>query len=677
MKKMVASACVTATMLSAALGCGLLQSDPVAKFINEKFPPVSLDQQRHQAISSAAGALSTLNAPNIAFGARTDDLETTLSTAPLRELGIRRVRVRGDDELLRIEGEFSHRFVDAGPDASAETKALLIRLSPEVSGEAVIYAGITSATTSNAPHETELHLKLLPVFHSIRVKSVVLEGKADVSIIGNLLEDLLNRYADNVTGELARSPIMDVVVPTGFSDTLDVSRAIRVVSRDIDAQVKIEAQPVTSPVRLLGVAWLVTDRSVSGLAQLVPVDSAIVGPTVGAPLTYPEVKRNFERLVADSFQLPQEPEGPWFAVRKDLVASIVNAAVSQAAACVSARGEAREQLSQRIAFPDETTVDCTPTRDCSPRRSCDFEPCRDTRSCNRCLVTNPSTGGCVQRGNDPACEIAKAVENERCRVEAAGRRLDCERLKAQEKATCELEKSGEKVLCEAGKEALKRLARTGKFGDVEAGVNARTENFRICMRSFALTPDLTAVRAKLDVEGNASGDVSLKFTPLDIVGHLTCQAPFTENRSFQGALRNSEVTIASDLRLAAGAGAATVQFNVQPTTFSVRLQPSPTEILLTSPNMALACHGLNLLRPLVVSLVPFIPELRGEFDYEAKQQDVAVDLILPRQKLGELTVAGTIAESRKALFVFSELGAPATSAIAAVESSRPPATRGL
>jgi hypothetical protein len=627
---------LTAATVFSTVTCTVFR-DPLAKFINDKFPPVTIDQQRQEAIASTAGALASVTAPNVTFGAPIADLEKTLNTEELQKLGITSIRLRGEDELLRVEGEFTRRFTDAGPDASPEVQALLQRLTPEVQGKAVIYAGITSAVAVNAANGSELRLKLLPVFRSITVDKVVLAGEADVTMIGDLLARLVNAYADNITGELSRSKFVDIVVPAAFGGTVDASRAIRVSTEDGNANVTIDAQPVGAPVRLLGVASLITDERISAVAQFVPAGSANPQPGTPVPATYAEVKKAFDEAVNRSFELPDEPNGPWFAIRKDLVATIVNSALSQASVCVSVRGETQQKLSQEIRFPDESTVDCTPTR---PR---DFEPCHDTRNCDVCLIPNPF-GGCIQRGNDPFCEAAKAAENARCQVEAAGKKFDCERIKSQEK-----------LLCETGKEALKRLARTGKFGNLEAGVHARTDDLRVCMKSFTLAPDLTGVRTELDIQGAAMADVSMKFTPLDIVGHLACQAPFTEQRSFEAALRKSEVTIESGIQLANNADGATATFEVQENTVPVRIQPGPTEFLLTSPNLTLACQGLNLVKPLTVVLLPFIPELRGEFDQKIKKKEVAVDLAIPTQHVGDLTIHGSVQNNAKAIFLFSDI----------------------
>lgn len=633
--------------------CSLV-TDPVARYINKRFPPIDLEQQQSAALSTAATALARISAPNVAFGSPTSDLAAALETDAIRQLGITDLDLRGENGLLRIEAGFDRVFEADATDSPA-SGALLRDLEPRVVGRVVAFVGITSSVTEST--ETELHLKLLPVFSSIVVDKVELGKSADVTLIGELLASVLNQYADNVTGELARSPFMDLTVPTTFGDALDPSASIHVGAGGDSAHITIEGEPVVSPVRLLGVVTMVDRDRIAAMAQLVPATSA--DPPAGpvAPPTFSKVKQAFWDAIDRSFQISGADSKAWMAIRKDLIAAILNDTMRQAAVCVTATGESTEQqLRNEIRFPDEGSVDCSPTRDCSPRRACDFAPCHDDRGCHKCLLHNPF-GGCIQHGNDPFCEAAKAAENFRCKAEAAGKKLDCERLKEQERLSCEVEKAGEKALCETGKETLKRLARTGKFGILEAGVRARAENVRVCMKSFDLTPDLDHVRLELAIDGEAAADVAMKFTPLDIVGHLACQMPFSESRSFRASLRRSDVTVESDIRLTANATGAEARFTVEENTLPVRLQPGPTEFLLTSPNLTLACQGLNLIKPLVVGLTPFIPELRGEIDHKIKEKEVTLDVSVPDQAVGGHRVRGTVAVSPSALYLLGRVDA--------------------
>ena len=178
---------------------------------------------------------------------------------------------------------------------------------------------------------------------------------------------------------------------------------------------------------------------------------------------------------------------------------------------------------------------------------------------------------------------------------------------------------------------------------------------RVCLKSMSLSPALDKADVMLDITGEATADVSMKFVPLDIVGHLTCQVPFTESQTFHASLRKSEVSLSSDLRFLNDPSGARFRVTIPEGSVPVRLEPGPTQFLMTSPNMTLACQGLNLVKPLMLSLTPFIPELRGEIDYKYKQREMTIDLALPSQRVGDLEVQGRVQDSPKALFLLGEL----------------------
>lgn len=115
------------------------------------------------------------------------------------------------------------------------------------------------------------------------------------------------------------------------------------------------------------------------------------------------------------------------------------------------------------------------------------------------------------------------------------------------------------------------------------------------------------------------------------------------------------MTIESGIQLAGTADRASVKFEVQENTVPVRIQPGPTEFLMTGPNLTLACQGLNLVKPLMVTLTPFIPQLRGEFDYKIKKKEVPIDLVVPTQTVGDLTIHGSVQNSATGLFLFGDI----------------------
>jgi hypothetical protein len=619
--------------------------DPVSKYVNAHWQPVDVATQRQAAVTTAVTALKEITAPNLAFGTPLSSLELALNGSAVKTLGVREVKLKGEDQLLRIDLDFERKFTQQSSDN------LLMRLQPEVTGTLTMHAGITSATTQG--DTAFVHLRVLPVLSGIRIDKVVVREKHDVTQLGQAIAAVLNDYAANISGELSRSSAMRVSIPTTIPD---IQRAIETPSARPD--IIISASPIQSPVQLFGVAWLVDDDGIIGMAQTVDVQRT-ASPAAASLPGFEELRKRFLSTFERSFDPPSLTLGPWAAIRRDLLANMTTSVVQQASVCINSNAQLPHQrVNEEIRFPDESTVDCTPARDCSPTRACDFPPQRDTRDCSRCILYRPGwpfgDGGCAQRGNDPVCEAAKAAQNVIYAADAAAKKADCERLKAQEKAVCELEKTGEKALCETGKELLKRLARTGKFARIEAGVRAGTDDLRVCLQRFRLSPELDGAEIGLHVAGSATAAVDLKFTPLDIVGHLTCQVPWTDSQTFRASLRESSVTVTPAIRLITSKEPK-VQFTLPAGKVPLRLEPGPTEYLLKNVNMNLSCSGLNFVRPMALALSPFIPALRGEIDYEYEDREFTINLPVPRQQIGDIAVTGSIDQSSKALFAVGRL----------------------
>ena len=117
------------------------------------------------------------------------------------------------------------------------------------------------------------------------------------------------------------------------------------------------------------------------------------------------------------------------------------------------------------------SIDCRPTKDCSqPQVTRDCSQPLDTRDCSACILRHP-LGGCLERGNDPFCEAAKASQN----ALYAANKSACEAANASQKAVyasnklyCETEKLSLKGRCETKKSAIKADCERLKLTQIEA-----------------------------------------------------------------------------------------------------------------------------------------------------------------------------------------------------------------
>jgi len=124
-------------------------------------------------------------------------------------------------------------------------------------------------------------------------------------------------------------------------------------------------------------------------------------------------------------------------------------------------------------------------------------------------------------------------------------------------------------------------------------IRLATPIFRRDLVSFALSDKADSVNSGIGTKGEAAADVHLKLIPLDIVGHLTCQVPWTENRSFTATLRDPNVSVSSGVKVIQDERGSRLTFDIPEHELKLKLQPGPTELLLTSPNMTTCLPGIE------------------------------------------------------------------------------------
>ncbi len=613
-------------------GCG----DDIDDYINKKYPPVSLEAQRQEATATTLSALEKLDSPNFGFGSPLSLLRSAfISSGELSSLGVKDIRLSSSDQMMRVEIDFRRNF-----SGNAENRADLVsRLNPSVEGTISFYAGLASSTELDSALRSIIAIKILPVFESISVSKVTIAENYDVTALGDALVSVLNRYAENISGELSRLPIMRVKVPTRLAEPLDPNKTIRIDGDAVNGEVSITGNVVSTPIELTGIAFLLDGDEVITLAQFAPVtvvtgEQNLLPKSTTIALKENTIVENFRTIIEESFGLTSYPNAAWAVLRKDLVATSANSFFNQASICFSVNADiARQQHSEPITFPDENTVDCTPTRDCTPSRNCDVSASHDTRDCGRCLYTQCPTWRepfrqCKKCFNDPVCEAAKAAQNLIYQADYSAKKLDCERLKLQDKASCELEKTVEKSFCETGKELLKRLARTGKFANINLSYSGKTQ-LRACIKDFTFGPDLGTLHSKLDISGGGNMEVDVKFVPLDIIGHLTCLFPWTESQKFVVKVPSQTVLLQSSLKFVDDGTRTGFDFQTSEVGVDLTVDPWPSMVLLTSANLNLACQGMALLRPLIIPATAYVPELRGQFTYKAKPMSMSANLGKP------------------------------------------------
>jgi hypothetical protein len=632
-------------------------SDPVTKLVNAKFPPVSAEQQRQVAIGSNTAAVSRLPTPNVGVSLNLKDASKYLLTDKLKDCGIKTLEVTGETELVHISVQFDHTFTADDVASDPGLAKIISTLRPEIAGRIDVYSGISGAVSPPGTAVPVLAIQLLPGLSGITIDKISVAGHANAASVVEPIVSALNEYRDNISGALSSQAFAQISIPALSSSPIDLAHSFSIGGTGAPLTVKVSTTPFVPPLRLLGVASLVDKDQLTALVQLLPEDAAQPAQKPAIAATFAALQSQVYDLAKEAFGMEQPNGTSWVSVKKELMAVSVNESVKAASICASVQGGAHEQSSSTIPMPDPGAVDCTSHRQCESDRHCEFNANQDNRNCSACLLRAPRicvfggcTGGqCIQSGQDPVCQLAKVTQQGIYNVDANARKADCDRLKTQETAACQAEEIGKQALCTVGKATLAALKRTGNFANLDVTADIRSNNLAVCLNNFHLDPGLEHVALSLNVSGSASADVDMHFTPLDIVGHLACQFPWTEKRTFDAQLTDPNIGITSAINIDTSGAAPVMRFSVDDTTVNAKLHPGPTEFLVTSPNMLISCAGLDLLLPLTVSLTPFIPQLQGTVDYTVKKQDITMNIPVPELKIADHPIALTVGSNPKAI----------------------------
>lgn len=605
-------------------------TDP-RELVNASFPAVSLEQQHHAALESSARELSRMSVASVGAGISLQDAAALLMQTPaLAEQGIKRLELEGQGPLVRVRVKFERAFSSRDASGDSSLAALLGTLQPRVKGTVTVYAGI-AATLSTAAEPPTLTVKLLPAVSRVELDEVRLAGRWRATEAAQGLVAVLERFRDNLSGALSASPLTQASLPALSENALDLSKRFELSSGQTRSTFAVTTTPAKLTVRLLAVAWLVEKEHVSALVQLAPQAPATAQrqpiPTSAAssaveppPSGYEALRARFKQRLQRDLGLEAPPREPWAAVRKDVLASVLNEFARQAAACASGVVQMPPQhIDHKIQLPDGVNVNCEPTRHCS-LDDCPWRFNEDRRDCS-------GLGKAV-------CELEKAAENTRRRAaasaEQAGCRLDAGRLKAQ----CELAKEGEKKACEVGKAALNLLAKTGDFGRVVVDAQTSSKELKVCLKEFALAPGLDELAFTLEASGSAQVQLAIDYTPLNVLGHATCYKPWRKQQAFEVSLRESRVGTLAKLELTADGEEGLLQARTTPAPLKLRLRPSPAEFFLKTPELTLSCPLFAMVAPTVTALAPLIPALAGEYDHTIEEQKLRIRLPLPQPSVG-------------------------------------------
>jgi hypothetical protein len=305
----------------------------------------------------------------------------------------------------------------------------------------------------------------------------------------------------------------------------------------------------------------------------------------------------------------------------------------------------------KLKLPPVESIDCTPTRDCTPTKDCaQTTDCAQRSECGTvCTFRAPITGHCVTHGHDLGCEAGKVARKAACELDKKRRHDQCEVDKAANKASCEAAKTAEKGACESLKESYKRLRATGSdFANVDSKDLLLTGGAKACLNNLAFDPKSLHLTANLVVEANATANGHIKFTPLNVAGHLTCFAPFEKSLSLNAQVPSQPVQV--------NTSAAFLDATTQTAIAATIANP----IHIRFPFAAIAAQlgtdpGFTILCPIpgaATKLRAATPDkwwpraARGDIERDLPDLKLDLDLLQKPLRLGKLQVVGKLRNNK-------------------------------
>ncbi|WP_444996696.1 hypothetical protein [Aliikangiella sp. IMCC44359] len=607
---------------SILFGC----SSPIENYINTKFPAIAIEDQRAEAITNFQSNIDKLVYPTIAFQADLNTIKNELMAQVLSDKGITALALSSDKQLLNAMIDFDIAL------AEHSDHEIITRLSPRVIGKLSIYLG----ATIDFAHETGMmNIRLLPNLSQIKLDAVIIDDSVDVTVVGNIIASALTQYADNISGELSRLDIMKISIPSEYTKSFSLSDSLKDTKFGDDVSIEFEDKQIDLKYALNTFVLSLHSDKLGGIVDF--YNSALyeaegsLSQALKYNSTYESPYDVYNLALKDMLSETPIPGASWVAVSKSVISTFVSEVVEQGQLCSKVTTSATETFSEKIDMPDGAGMSCTIDRDCRQSRNCDVHQSHDSRNCRACLVKNPF-GGCIVRGNDPICETAKAAQNAAYAADAAARKLDCERIKEQNRMICEAEKAAEKGLCETAKGALNAIGRTGNFANVKADIGIKGDA-KLCLTHTTFDPQMSEINAGIRVSGRLSTNVDFEFTPLDIIGHLTCPFPWTEDYKVTATMKAQSLAIQSNVNLEVDGSRGRYEYTVDPIKVDLALDPPPANLLLEilgSTNMSMACPVVGVaVAPITIPLRQVLPPLGNEFTVESPELSGSGNFDLP------------------------------------------------
>jgi hypothetical protein len=640
----VAIACALIIAMVDSARCG-----PLEDLVNTKFPAITPDQQSQRAIKTALDTLRSTADVNVGVGVAFADLRTVVLARPeVQAAGMTEINLTGDNDVLDISMTLD-RIVDGKiiPDSRPTLKALFDKLHPHVVGRISFGIAVESATEGATKDQvTAIVFRILPVFRNIKIDKITVDtgelgqllgqNTADMTGAADFIVGWLNGYADRISGGLSHLEFTRISVPLSPLPVESANHSFQAsASSQTKIDVKVSGSSISAPARVVAIGWLIDHSHIIGVAKLAfPTDPKPSSPPQTGGAGFTDLKELVDQRLKEGLGIADWPNHTTVAVSKSLIAIILNSAFLQSHLCLTASTDIpTEEFEKKVHLPSASLIDCTPSKRCD-------QP-HDERSCGGC-IKRPFHGGCWIHTNDPVCEAAKAAQNS---------------IYAGNKAKCEAEKETLRLACEGGKGIVDAIAHTGNFANIDGSFGAGSASLTACIQSAVFAPKLDSADLLLLLGGQGNADTHIHFTPLDIVGHLACQAPWSQSKRVSISLPNQNLNVTAEAHHTKPEDDSLgYDLKMRTSGLVVQMRPAPRDIILSSYNMDVACAPIApLVNTVGFSAAPFIPELRGEVRIPDQELSLHYDVRPVQVKAGQTPITLRFSDNGTALIGTAEI----------------------
>lgn len=633
---------------------------PLQQFIDKTFPPKALSEIEQKAQESLAVQMVNTKNPAFGFSVSLAMLKDSLDQEQLKQEGIISLELSSQRQLLHAEIAFNVDVLDYLAERKILPNDLLKQAAPVVSGTINFGMGLSFELEDDSQI---IGITVLPYYESMRIDRFTAADGVKLENIANEVLGFIGQYRDNLNGWLGSQSWVEVTVPNELVKTLKAEDyhgthqieggAATVTGQDIQAAYRLGALALkVDDNKLMGIISL--ENSLSDIGDVAMVDDDGTQVVLEELITETKIKAIgsenaldgsalFDSVFADAFPEYQYASPASVAMDKSFISTFLTQTFSQASLCVDANNQFQERTRETIDMPSGEAIDCRSSRACSKKRNCDFKPKVDKRKCGKvcahvpCPTWSKPLRTCKKCLKDYACEAAKGAQNDLYRIEAAGKKVDCERIREQNYLACKAEMAAEKLACETIKAAVTGLDNTGNFANIDLNLKGDV-NAKVCLNNASFSPSLDNLAVGLTVQGALDSELDFKFTPLDIVGHLVCQFPWTEDYRIRAQLQSQKIDLETTIDLQIGYDKGTYAYTLAPFPVEVELKDSPQELFkqtFSSLNMNLACPIVGTVSPLLVSIAHVIPDTTSMQRFDSETIEGKGDFDLP-----SLTIQG-------------------------------------